>query len=88
MANTRKRLAKKAARLQHDVQGINGTAWDAAQERLGQMGEQASEHIAEGREKAYGVACACEHFIRERPLTSLLMAAGFGWLLGRFWKRR
>ena len=26
--------------------------------------------------------------VRQRPLTSVLLAAGIGWLLGRFWKRR
>ena len=64
------------------------TVRDAAQEKLGQFGEAASEYCELGRDKVHGVACACEQFIRERPLRSVLMAAGIGWLLGRFWKRR
>ena len=64
------------------------TVRDAAQEKLGQAGEKAAEYCEQGRDKVHGVACACEQFLRERPLTSVLMAAGIGWLLGRFWKRR
>jgi ElaB/YqjD/DUF883 family membrane-anchored ribosome-binding protein len=40
------------------------------------------------QDKVHGIACTCEQFIRERPLRSVLMAAGIGWLLGRFWNRR
>ncbi|MEI8376624.1 MAG: hypothetical protein WCJ35_27720, partial [Planctomycetota bacterium] len=40
------------------------------------------------QDKVHGIACDCEQFVRERPLRSVLMAAGIGWLLGRLWKGR
>ena len=52
------------------------------------VAEKASEYCEQGRDKVHGVACACEQFLRERPLRSVLIAAGIGWLFGRFWKRR
>jgi ElaB/YqjD/DUF883 family membrane-anchored ribosome-binding protein len=64
------------------------TVRDAAQEKLGQVGEKASEYCEQRQEKVHGTACACEQFIRQRPLRSVLLAAVIGWLLGRFWKHR
>ncbi len=88
MAGTRDRLGKQAMEVKEDLQEMGETVKHAAREKLSQVGETASEYYEQGRDKAQGVACACEQFIRERPLRSVLMAAGIGWLLGRVWKRR
>ena len=88
MSTTSDRLGKQAKEVTEDLQEMGETVRDAAQEKLGQVGEKASEYCEQGRDKVHGVACACEQFLRERPLRSVLMAAGIGWLLGRFWKRR
>jgi ElaB/YqjD/DUF883 family membrane-anchored ribosome-binding protein len=88
MSTTSDRLGKQAMEVKKDLQEMGGTVRDAAQEKLGQVGEKAAEYCEQGRDKVHGVACACEQFIRERPLRSVLMAAGIGWLLGSFWKRR
>jgi ElaB/YqjD/DUF883 family membrane-anchored ribosome-binding protein len=82
------RLGKQAKDVAEDLEKMGGTVRDAAQAKLGQVGEQALEYCEQGRDKVHGVACACEQFVRQRPLQSVLMAAGIGWLLGRFWKRR
>jgi ElaB/YqjD/DUF883 family membrane-anchored ribosome-binding protein len=88
MSTTSERLGKQAKEVTEDLQKMGGTVRDAAQEKLGKMGEKASEFCAQGRDKVHGVTCACEQFLRERPVMSVLVAAGIGWLLGRFWKRR
>jgi ElaB/YqjD/DUF883 family membrane-anchored ribosome-binding protein len=88
MSTTSNRLGKQAKEVKKDIQKMGGTVRDAAQEKLEQVGERASEYCEQGRDKVHGVACACEQFIRERPLRSVLIAAGIGWLFGRFWKRR
>ena len=87
MSTTSERLGKQAKEVTEDLQEMGGTIRDAAQEKLGQVGEKAAEYCGQGQEKVHGVACACEQFLSERPLRSVLMAAGIGWLLGRFWKR-
>jgi ElaB/YqjD/DUF883 family membrane-anchored ribosome-binding protein len=65
-------------------------------ERLGEQAKEAVEDVekmggtqccGQAREEAHGVACHCEQFLRHKPLTSVLIAVGVGWLLGRFWKR-
>ena len=88
MSTTRDQLGKQAREVVKDLQAMGGTVRDAAQDNVAQVGERASEYYEEGRDKVRGIAHACEQFLRQRPLASLLIAAGAGLLLGRFWKRR
>jgi len=88
MSTTSDQLGKQAKEVTEDLQKMCGTVRDAAQENLGQVGEKAAEYCEQGRDKVHGAACACEQFLSRRPLTSVLLAAGVGWLLGRFWKFR
>ena len=88
MSDTSDQLGKQAKKVTDDLQAMGETVRDAAQETLGQVGEKASEYCEQRQEKVHGTACACEQFVRQRPLTSLLLAAGVGWLFGRFWKGR
>ena len=88
MSTPSEQLGKQAKEVAEDLQKMGGIVRDAAQEKLGQAGENASEYCEQGQEKVHGVACACEQFLRQRPLTFVLLAAGIGWLLGRFWKQR
>ena len=87
MTTASDRLGKQAMEVKKDLEEMGGAVRDAAQEKLGQVGERAAEYCEQGRDKVHGAACACEQFLRQRPLTSVLLAAGIGWLLGRFWKR-
>jgi ElaB/YqjD/DUF883 family membrane-anchored ribosome-binding protein len=88
MATTSKRLGNQAKEVTEDVQEMGATIRDAAQEKLAQVGEIAAEYCEQGQERVHGVVCACEQYLRQRPLTSVLLAAGIGWLFGRFWKHR
>jgi ElaB/YqjD/DUF883 family membrane-anchored ribosome-binding protein len=87
MSTTSERLGKQAREVTEDVKKMGETVRDAAQEKLDQVGEKAVECCAEGREQVHGAACACEQFLRQRPLMSVALAAGVGWLFGRFWRR-
>jgi ElaB/YqjD/DUF883 family membrane-anchored ribosome-binding protein len=87
MATTNDQLGKQAKEVTEDLQAVGRTVRDAAQEKLGQSGTQATEYREQGRDTVHGVACACEQFLRKKPLRSALMAVGIGWLFGRFWKR-
>jgi ElaB/YqjD/DUF883 family membrane-anchored ribosome-binding protein len=88
MSKTSDRLGKQAKEVTEDLRAMGETVRDAAQEKLGQVGERASEYREQGRDKVHGVACACEQFLRQRPLMSVLLAAGVGLLLGRYWRNR
>jgi ElaB/YqjD/DUF883 family membrane-anchored ribosome-binding protein len=88
MSTMSNRLGKQAKEVTEDLEEMGATVKDAAQEKLAEAGEKASEYYEQGRDKVHGMACACEKYLSERPLRSVLIAAGVGWLLGRFWKRR
>jgi ElaB/YqjD/DUF883 family membrane-anchored ribosome-binding protein len=88
MSTTSNQLGKQAKEVTDDIQKMGRTVRDAAQEQLGQAGEKAAEYYQQGRDKTREVTCACMEKLRERPLMSVLIAAGIGWLLGRFWKSR
>ena len=88
MSTTTDRLGKHAMEVKKDLEAMGETVKDAAQEKLAQVNEKASEYYEQGRDKVHDVTCACMEKLRERPLMSVLIAVGIGWLLGRFWKSR
>jgi ElaB/YqjD/DUF883 family membrane-anchored ribosome-binding protein len=88
MTTVTDQLGQQAKEVAEDLQNMGATVRDAAQEKLGQMGDKASEYYEQGQDRVRGVGCACQQFVQQRPLTSLLLAAGVGVLLGCFWKRR
>jgi ElaB/YqjD/DUF883 family membrane-anchored ribosome-binding protein len=88
MSTTSDRLGNQAQEVKKDLQEMGETVRDAAQAKLNQVGEKASEYYEQGRDSVHGVACACEQFVRQRPLRAVLIAVGVGWLLGVLWKRR
>lgn len=81
-------LGAQAKEVTDDLREMGETVRDAAQDTLEQAVEKAAKCCEQGRETIHGVACACEQFIRERPLRSVLMAAAIGCLIGCIWKRR
>ena len=87
MSTTSDRLGKQAVEVTNDLQEMGGIVRDAAQEKLGQVRENASEYYEQGRDKVHDVVCTFEQFVRQQPFKSVLIAAGVGWVLGRFWRR-
>ena len=88
MSTTGDRLVAQAKEVSEDLKEMADIVRNAAQEKIGQVSENAAEYVEQGRDKVHDVAGACEQYVRERPLRSILIAAGIGLLLGRFWTRR
>ena len=88
MSTTSDRLGAQAQEVSKDLKEMGGILKDAAQEKLVHVRENATEYYEQGRDKVHGVASAFEHYVRERPVKSVLIAAGIGLLFGRFWMRR
>lgn len=82
------RLHSQAQKLTIDLREMGNIAGDAVQENLGQMRENAAEYIERGRDGVQKAEHTVEALIRNRPFRSILIAAGVGWFLGRFWQRR
>ncbi len=86
--STSGRLGAQANEVSKDLKEMGDIVRDAAQEKLEHVRENANECCQYGQDKVHGVASAFEQYIRERPVKSVLIAAGIGLLYGRFWMRR
>jgi ElaB/YqjD/DUF883 family membrane-anchored ribosome-binding protein len=88
------RLRHQAGTVAKDVQEICGIARDAAEEKLGEWRDNASDYDQRGRGTVHSAVSASRQFVGERPVKSILIAAGVGViaaggvLLGRFAMRR
>jgi len=67
---------------------LRSTVGDTATETVARLGANASECSEEGRVKMRQVERSFAQYVREQPLKSILIAAGVGLVLGRFWLRR
>ena len=88
MSNKTARLGKQSRKVTSDVKEMGAIASDAAQGMLGQFRKNAAEYYEQSRERVHRADRDVEQFIRDRPLKSILIAAGVGLLLGAFWMRR
>ena len=60
---------------------------DQAGEKYNQLREQAADYYQQGRQRAEEWEQGLEQYVQEKPIQSLLIAAGVGMLLGILWKR-
>jgi len=82
------RMSKQARKVTQEVQEMGLTARDIAQEKIEYLRERASDYKDQGRAEIKKLERTMEQYIRERPLKTILIAAGIGLLVGRFWMRR
>ena len=88
MSITSDRLGAQANAVSNDLKEIGSIVRDAAQEKLEQVREDAAEYYQQRRGQVKSTLCTFEQYVRERPIKSVLIAAGVGLLFGRFWMRR
>lgn len=82
------RLGRQAREVTQDLREMGEIAKEVAQEKFEQVRSNASQCCEQGRDKLQQVEHTIEQYIRDRPLKSILIAAGIGLLFGRFWMRR
>lgn len=80
-------IREGAAEAQKHIREVGGQIRDAATEKYGELRDQAEEYYEHGRKRAMELEQGLEDYVREKPIQSLLMAAGVGVLLGILWKR-
>lgn len=81
-------MRENAAQLQQNLREMGSQVRDAASEKIGQLRDRASEYYEQGRRRAAEWEQNLESYVQEKPIQSLLIAAGVGMLLGIFWRRR
>jgi ElaB/YqjD/DUF883 family membrane-anchored ribosome-binding protein len=82
------RFGRKARTVTQDIHELGGMAQEMAHEKVEQLRENVSDYYEEGRNQVRQVERSFEQFIRQQPLKSILIAAGVGLVIGRFWMRR
>ncbi len=81
-------FGEKAGAMLHGAHDAAAEVSHRAQESLAAVKESASGYIEEGREKVQSLGRTVERQVRRWPLSALLVAAGFGFLLGVLLVRR
>ncbi|MFQ5670939.1 MAG: YqjD family protein [Acidobacteriota bacterium] len=82
------RLRDHTKAVGDDLRTLGHLAKDAAQEKLEEARQAASGYYDEGVEKATDLEGQLVKYVRDKPLKSVLIAAGAGILVGILWGRR
>jgi len=78
----------KASALGHDMQELGRVTKDLANDTLHMLKDNANDAVHQGMEKAQKLEKTLETKIKENPLQALLIAAGVGFVIGAWWRRR
>ena len=80
-------LTDQAHQMGQNLRDLGSQVRDQAKEKYNQLSDQARDYYDQGRQKAQEWEQGLESYIQEKPLQSVLIAAGVGVLLGLLWKR-
>lgn len=81
-------LKAKAVELSEDLRAMGSQVGEVAREQYEHVRGRALDFVKQGQKKARDWEAGMEEYIQERPVKSLLIAAGVGMLIGMFWRRR
>src|SRR5207245_9030612 len=98
MNGVREAVQRGAARIRRAASDAANQVWerlnekgaetrDRAQQGMESLRDTATGYIDDGRSMARHLETGVERKIRVRPLASLLLAAGVGFLIGAIWRR-
>ena len=77
-----------ARQVKENVSALGSQMRDVASEKLSNLKGQAAEYYRQGKIRARAMEEDVVDYIREKPVQSILIAAGVGLLLGVFFRRR
>jgi ElaB/YqjD/DUF883 family membrane-anchored ribosome-binding protein len=80
-------LRQSAAQVGQNLRDFGSQVRDQASEKYDQLRDQAGDYYEQGRQRAMEMEQGLEQYVQEKPIQSLLIAAGVGLVLGILWKR-
>jgi ElaB/YqjD/DUF883 family membrane-anchored ribosome-binding protein len=86
-ASAADQLKESAQQVTENLRTIGATARGAANEKISDLKQQATDYYEQGRQSAQEWEQGLEQYVQEKPIQSLLIAAGVGLVLGMLWKR-
>ncbi len=81
-------VRQHAKAVNEDLRGLGRATKEVAQEKMGDAKQKATEYYEQGKKKASEFEDQIESYVRQKPLKSVLIAAGVGILLGFLLSRR
>jgi ElaB/YqjD/DUF883 family membrane-anchored ribosome-binding protein len=94
MANTKQlkndaaTVADRATTVAEDIKDLGAAAKRTLADSADAVRETANEYLEQGRAKAREAGERVQKQVGEKPMTSVLLAAGIGFVLGMLWVRR
>lgn len=85
--STASQVKDKVQEVASNVRDMGSQAYETASQKYEDAKESAAEYYRAGRDRAMEWESQIESYVRERPIKSLLMAAGVGIVIGMIWKR-
>lgn len=81
-------VREKTGDIKSNLQEMGSTARQAAQEQFEGVRDSMSAYYEQGRDRAMELEHSLENRVRERPISSILVATGLGFLIGMLWMRK
>jgi len=85
--STGQSIKDSAGQVTQSLRDMGSQVRDQASEKYNQLRDQAADYYQQGRQRAEEWEQGLEQYVQEKPIQSLLIAAGVGMLLGILWKR-
>lgn len=86
-ASTYDEVRNRAADVGENVRDLASNAKEMARETIHRVKDSAADAYRQGKDRAARWQDDLETTIREKPLTSILIAAGVGLVVGFLWRR-
>src|SRR5215475_10992370 len=86
--HVRQTASHEANNVLHSMRRMGDNVTGAVRDGLENVRDTASDYIDEGVSRAYELEKRVEARVQSRPMTSLMAAIGFGFLIGFFCSRR
>jgi ElaB/YqjD/DUF883 family membrane-anchored ribosome-binding protein len=85
--NVGEQVRDAATQVSQNLREAGSQLRDQAQEKYNQLRDSASQYYEEGRQRAQEWEQNLESYVQEKPIQSLLIAAGVGLVIGFLWRR-
>ena len=82
-----KELRESASQVGEQIRDMGGQVRDAAREKYDQLRDQAGHYYEEGRQRVHEWEQNLESYVQERPVKSLIIAAGVDLVIGFLMRR-
>ena len=88
MATSTHRRSSRDSSISDGMHEMGAAVRGLASESVGALRDRAGEYVEHGRDRVREIGDTVESRIQEKPLKSVLVAAGIGLLIGMFCSRR